>query len=191
MIKLTATNIKTVAPPQAGLVIRVLLCFALMAAPAMATIVVQMDLPRLVELSDSIVEGTVSRVDVKWDPTAKMIYTDVAVRISDRLKGDRSQEVTVRQQGGRIGAMSVYVSGSPTFEIGQQLILFLDGQAGGTFGVVGLNQGKYEIQDGIAVSSMTGLEVLNQKTGQIESPSARSTSIDAETLKARIRGLVK
>ena len=166
---------------------------ALIAANALevhASVVVRMDLPKLVEVSDSIVQGTVTRVEVTWDPDAKMVYTSARIKIDDRLKGDRSQELTIRQEGGKIGAMTVHVSGSPSFRVGQQMIVFLDSRADGTFNVVGLTQGKYDIVNGAAVSNVSGLELLNETTGRIERPGT-SAMLNVDALKARIRGLVK
>jgi hypothetical protein len=163
---------------------------ALLITNAMATTVVRMELPQLVKNSDSIVQGRVEQVYVQWDAARGLAFTYVSVNVGDPMKGERKRSVLIRQLGGKVGSMNVTVSGMPRFSKGEEVIVFLKDQKDGTFQVLGMNQGKYEVADDFAVSNVSGIEVFNPKTGQIETP-AFVDRAPIESFKAKIRGLVK
>src|SRR5207249_4360654 len=140
----------------------------LVAGTAFATTVVRMDLPELVKQSDTIVQGRVDHVDVKWEEN--LAFTYVYIKVEDPMKGDRRSTVIIRQMGGKIGALNVDVAGMPKFSKGEEVLVFLHTRQDGTFQIVGLNQGKYEISDDFAVSNVSGIDVYNPKTGRIETP---------------------
>ena len=165
-----------------------ILIAAIMAAPLFATTVKKMDLPELVTTADSIVQGRVDSVESRWEE--KLAYTYVSVTVGDPLKGERRRTVLIRQLGGKIGALNVTVAGMPRFKAGDQVIVFLKAQQNGTFDVVGLNQGKYEIVDDFAVANVSGLTLVDPKTGQlIDAGFVERAPLEA--FKAKIRGLVQ
>jgi hypothetical protein len=148
-----------------------------------------MDLPTLVKQADSIIQGTVDHIEVKWE--AGNAYTYTYVNVADPMKGERARTVTVKQLGGKVGNLTQFVSGMPKFEKGEEVILFLKkNQASNTSMVLGLNQGKYEITKDYAVSNVSGVELFNPKTGKIET-AAFVERAPVETLKAKIRELLK
>jgi hypothetical protein len=158
------------------------------ATPLLATTVTKMELPELVGTSDSIVQGRVESVDARYEN--KMVYTYISVRVDDPLKGDRRRAVVVRQLGGRIGAMNMWVAGMPKFKAGDQVIVFLRDRKNGTFDVIGLNQGKYDIVDDFAVANVSGVSVLDPKTGHM-SDEGFVEKAPLEAFKNKIRGLVR
>jgi hypothetical protein len=159
-----------------------------MATPVFATTVVKMELPELVGASDSIVQGRVESVDVRYED--KMVYTYVSVRVDDPLKGERRRSVLVRQLGGRIGAMNMLVAGMPQFKAGDQVIVFLRDRKNGAFDVIGLNQGKYDIVEDFAVAHVSGVSVVDPKTGHV-SDSGFVDKAPLEAFKSKIRELVR
>lgn len=161
---------------------------AILAAPLWATTVRKMDLPELVSASDSIVQGRVDSVEARWE--SNLAYTYVSVSVVDPLKGERRRSLLIRQLGGKIGSLNVTVSGMPIFRNGDQVIVFLKGQTGGTFNVVGLNQGKYEIVDDFAVANVSGLTLVDPKTGLL-SDAGFVDKAPLEAFKTKIRGLVR
>ena len=161
---------------------------AMMAMPLFATTVNKMELPELVTTADSIVQGRVDSVESRWEN--KLAYTYVSISVDDPLKGERRRTVLVRQLGGKIGALNVTVSGMPKFSTGDQVIVFLKSQQNGTFEVVGLNQGKYEIVNDFAIANVSGLTLLDPKTGQL-TDAGFVQKAPLEAFKAQIRGLVK
>jgi hypothetical protein len=161
---------------------------AMLATPVFATTVQKMELQQLVAASDSIVQGTVESVEARYEE--KMIYTYVSIVVDDPLKGEQRRTVLLRQIGGTIGAKTVWISGMPQFRAGQQVIVFLRNRQDGTFDVIGLNQGKYDIIDDNAVANVSGVTILDPKTGLM---SERGFVEKAPLLafKAKIRELMR
>jgi hypothetical protein len=106
------------------------------------------------------------------------------------MKGSRRTAVLIRQIGGQVGSLNLHVAGMPRYNPGDQVILFLKDQQDGTFQVIGLNQGKYEIADGYAISNLSGLELIDPKSGRIvEAGVVDRTPLTA--FKNRIRELLQ
>ncbi len=164
--------------------------FLLLAVTGWATTVVRMDLPALVQESDNILQGRVELVYAQWDDQKRTIFTYVSIRVYDPLKGEQRQNVLIRQLGGRVGAMNLSIAGMPAFESGEEVIVFLKSNPEGTYHVVGLGQGKYEIVSGLAVANVSGLELVDRKTGQMIEGGV-VTKEPLETFKSRIRRLVQ
>jgi hypothetical protein len=138
-----------------------------LAGTGTATTVVKMDLATLVKRAESIVQGRVEQVYVEWDATRSLAFTYASVRVDDPMKGERRRTVLIRQLGGKVGALNLFIAGMPKFTPGDDVILFLKDQQDGTFQVLGLNQGKYEIVNDLAVSNISGLELVDPKTGRM------------------------
>jgi hypothetical protein len=167
-----------------------LLAILLMTGTTFATTIVRMDLAQLVKQSDAIVQGSVEDVTVQWDAAKHLAFTYVTVSVADPMKGERRRTITIRQLGGKIGALNVNVAGMPKFVKGEEVIVFLKTQADSTFQVVGLNQGKYAISSDFAISNVSGIDVYNPKTGHIDTP-AFVDRAPLDTFKAKIRELLK
>ena len=153
-----------------------------------ATTVVKMDLPSLVKEADRIVQARVDHIDVKWED--KMAYTYVYLNVEDPMKGERRSTAIIRQMGGQIGSLNVDVPGMPKFAPGEEVIVFLKDAGNGAYHVLGLNQGKYAVNDETAISNTAGIDVYNPKTGRLDTP-ALVDSQPVERLKSKIRGLLK
>jgi hypothetical protein len=154
------------------------------------TIVIKMDLTALVQQSDTILQGRVEQVYAQWNEPMKTIFTDVSVRVEDTLKGEARRSVSIRQLGGKVGAMNMSIAGMPKFTSGEDVILFLKGNGEGTHHVVGLSQGKFEIVNDFAVADVSGVGLVDSKTGQvIEGVVVAKESL--ETFKSRIRRLAQ
>ena len=163
---------------------------ALIAGSASATTVIKMELPQLVQESDTIVQGRVGQVYSQWDAAKKVIFTYVFVNVEDAVKGDRRSAVTIRQLGGTIGGMNMSVVGMPKFTQDDDVLLFLNSNNDGTYDVVGLGQGKYMVANSVAVSNVSGVDLVDRQLHGI----ASGTLVDREPLdsfKAKIRGLLK
>jgi hypothetical protein len=162
----------------------------LIAGFATATTVMKLDLPQLVKESDTIVQGRVDQVSSQWDAATKQIFTYVAVNVEEPVKGERRSVVTIRQLGGSIGAMNMSIVGMPRFAQNDEVLLFLKSNGDGTYHVVGLGQGKYAVANDVAVSNLSGVDLVDHNMHEI----ASGTLIDREPLesfKAKIRGLMK
>jgi hypothetical protein len=164
------------------------LAVAMLGTPLFATTIEKIELPQLVSVSDNIVQGRVESVEARYE--GKMVYTYVSVAVDDPLKGDRRRTVLVRQIGGAIGAKTVWIAGMPQFKVGAQVIVFLKDRHDGTFDVIGLNQGKYDIVNDYAVSNVSGVTILDPKTGRM-SEAGFVDKAPLQTFKDKIRELAR
>src|SRR6185503_10390927 len=115
-----------------------------LAIPVLGTTVPKMDLQTLINNSDHIVQGKVEGMDVVVEQ--RRPFTRVRVRVDDPIyarRGDRRQTVFLKFLGGRMdtamGPVDLKVSGMPSFNMGDNVILFLREQPDGNSSVVGLN----------------------------------------------------
>ncbi len=164
----------------------------LLGLSASATTMLRADLPELARTADTIVHGTVRRVESRWSGDGRRIITDVEIQVSESLKGQAGGTVLVTQPGGRVGDIGQMVSGLASFTSGEEVVVFLERRGTRAFRVAGMAQGKYQVQrseDGtrtLAVPEPTGdVLLLDPDTRQATTSSARSLSL-AE-LKASIR----
>ena len=173
------------APALAGLV-----GLMLFSGSLTGSVVIQMELEQLVEESDTIIQGVVEAVYSQWDDERNLIFTHTSIRVDDPLKGDRTRSLLIRQMGGRVGSLNMTVAGMPDFEAGSNVIVFLTDAGNGTFHVTGLNQGRYVIVEDFAISNVSGVDLLNPKTG-IVSGASTVRKVALEEFKEKIRELVR
>lgn len=168
--------------------IALLVFTATLASPLFGTTVEKMELPQLVSAADNIIQGRVEAIEARYE--SNRIYTYISIIVDDPLKGDRRRAVLVRQLGGTIGAKRTWIPGMPQFKSGSQVIVFLRDRHDGTFDIAGLNQGKYDIDDNFAVANVSGITVLDPKTG-VMSDGGFVNKAPLEAFKAKIRELVR
>jgi hypothetical protein len=165
-----------------------ILAIAVLATPIFATTVRKMELPALVSTSDNIVQGRVQSVESRYEN--RMVYTYISVAIDDPIKGDRRRDIIVRQLGGAIGTRAVWIPGMPQFKSGDEVIVFLKDRKDGTFDVIGLNQGKYDIVGNQAIVNVSGVTVVDPKTG-VMSEAGFVDKVPLDTFKEKIRELMR
>jgi hypothetical protein len=164
----------------------------LLCLPASATTLLRVELPELVQAADTIVHGTVRRVESRWSGDGRRILTDVEIQVTESLKGEPGGTVLVTQPGGRMGDIGQRVSGLASFTPGEEVVLLLEKRGPRAFRVAGMAQGKYQVQrsaDGsraLAVpESIEDVLLVDPSTGQATSTTQRIVSL--EELKATIR----
>ncbi len=121
-----------------------------------------------------IATGEVDDVYSAYDAEGRTIYTYITVRVSTWLKGElEGDTVVLRQMGGVVGDRELTLPGAPEYEPGDELLVFA-GPLGrtGTYGVLGIFYGKYDIK----VDPSTG-----KKT--VSGASFKVTHVDPETSK--------
>ena len=118
----------------------------LLCVPASATTLLRAELPELARSADTIVHGTVRRVESRWSGDGRRIVTDVEIQVTEALKGQPGGTVLVTQPGGRVGDIGQKVSGLATFVSGEEVVVFLSRQGPQAFRVSGMAQGKYQVQ---------------------------------------------
>ena len=91
-----------------------------------ATLALQASIPSLTEQADRIVYGEVIKHSVlPHRGTNGEIYTRISLSVFEYWKGQGSDELTIQMLGGTLGDFTLHVSGTPQFELGQKVIVFL------------------------------------------------------------------
>ena len=99
----------------------------LAATPAVATTLIRQGLDKLTAENEAVVYGRVLDIHSYWNAEHTMIMTDVRVRSSEVLKGDRAaREITFTLLGGTVGDITTLVIGGPDLVPGSDYILFLN-----------------------------------------------------------------
>ena len=81
---------------------------------------------QLVSDSDAVVVGTVSNTTSRWNAGHTLIFTDALVSIDNVLKGDKTlRQAKITQVGGKVGDITLQVSGSASFLKNERAVLFL------------------------------------------------------------------
>ena len=126
-------------------------------------VMIRLPLSFLVEQSDVIVLGQVEDVRCEWSLDGKLILTVARIRLQDVWKGSVLPAVFyVETQGGTIGELTLRVSDTPHFRMGEHVCLFLQpvdksdpGLRGSTvstslfssYAVFGSAQGKWSVDE--------------------------------------------
>lgn len=141
--------------------------------PAIASTFLAMELPELVEKSDAVVRGEVIGTRSFWDAEHRVILTDATLRIDERLSGDVGEvgrEIQVRTFGGKVADYQVVAHGFPTFDKGDEVVVFLARQPDRTVQVTGYQLGLYEIEGNngfeVAVPTWDGGSTLVDRWGK-------------------------
>jgi hypothetical protein len=125
---------------------------ALLWAPARATTLVRQGLESLVKENRDIVLGQVQEIHSAWNADHSFILTDVRVRPTRLLKGDRtSRDVTFTVMGGTVGDITTLIVGGPEIVPGSEYLFFLSHEdlpgASGRNTIRELMQGVFDVVD--------------------------------------------
>lgn len=105
------------------------------AAPADATSVVPLGDDALAFGAALVVHGRVGAVRTVEYPVGPGVFTEVAVEVLARLDpGDPVESLVIRVPGGASGTRRVVVSGMPTFDEGDEVVVFLEALPTAAFG---------------------------------------------------------
>ena len=159
----------------------------LCATGVMATTVRAFDTRSLVDASDCIARGQVIESKSFWNGDHTRIYTDTVFRVrttyyerAAELKQRLSPrgEVVVRQLGGTMEGARMTVPGTTSFQIGDDVVLFLRSQSG-FHTLVGMAQGIVRIQrtpNGLTVSSdLEGAHLIQNASETVSTPDIQSS----------------
>ena len=129
--------------------------------PSHATSVVPMTVVDLLAHSQTIVAGQVQSVTDGFDAQG-LPYTEVTLKVSDMIRGQRAEAYTFRQFGldkpRKLADSRTYLGrpvGWPTGRKGEAALLFMYSKAKttGLQTTVGLGQGKLSLANGVAMNS--------------------------------------
>lgn len=164
----------------------------LIGLPVGATTLLRTDVAELSSASDTIVQGTVRRVQSRWSGDGRRIVTDVEIEVTDTLKGQPGGTVLVTQPGGKVGDIGQQIHGLATFTPGEEVIVFLEKRGKVSFQVSSMAQGKFQVRrdaDGktvLAVPESTGDTLLLDPVTRQPTASAMKP-VPLTELKASVR----
>ncbi|MEZ5420084.1 MAG: matrixin family metalloprotease [Vicinamibacterales bacterium] len=118
---------------------------ALVMTPALAQASVRVTDEALAASSAAAVQGRVAATSAQWDTAADTIYTFITIDVSRSWGLDGAPaRVVVKQLGGVVGDVAFLVGGQARFEVGEEVLVFLDVRPRDrTLSVAGLEQGKW------------------------------------------------
>ncbi|HVT73336.1 MAG TPA: hypothetical protein VHD61_09380 [Lacunisphaera sp.] len=136
--------------------------FALVATPAHATTVIPPKFDELVSKSDYIVRAVVTNVSAEIIGTgsSRHITTKITIQVRQVINGTAPSTVVLEQLGGQVGAERMVVDGVPTFQVGDEDILFVHGNGKNFSPLVALMHGRYPI-----LKDTTGREYVARANG--------------------------
>ena len=126
---------------------RIALCALLLfvTSRVSATVLLPIEFRELVASAPVIVHGEVVDVRSEWVDGRRAVETFVTVEAADYMKGDLGERVTFKVPGGQLGRYRTVFVGAPTFQPGDEVVLFLKA-AGPSFPyIIGLSQGVFRI----------------------------------------------
>ena len=128
------------------------LVLAALACPLAGTTLQQLTLDEMAQKSTQIVRGKaqISSSALR----GSMIYTHYKVLVTEQWKGNSVSQVDVAVPGGTVNGRRQAFAGTPVFADGQEYIFFLWTSRTGLTQIIGLSQGKFDVQPGAAGALM-------------------------------------
>ncbi|MCH6561441.1 MAG: matrixin family metalloprotease [Myxococcales bacterium] len=110
-----------------------------------ASTFIEIPMPELIRAADAIVLGRVESIEGALT-TDNRVHTYVRLQLEEVLKGDLAfASLTLRQAGGRVGDLEVSIHGSPRFQLGERVLVYLTRSADGSWHTSHLAMGKFGI----------------------------------------------
>lgn len=117
-----------------------------MATSAEATTMVPLSIDQMVDLSSTVIRGTVTNVWTEPDSTTHTVWTYAQVEVEKVFKGNMTTDIlVVEQPGGVWGTAETIVEGVSRFSVGEEGYFFVESLDSGRSVTAGMFQGKYNI----------------------------------------------
>lgn len=118
----------------------------LLTSVAFAGTVMRLDFAGLTHLSTHVVTGRVLSSAPAWTPDGGAVVTLHELEVAGTWKGELdAATLSVRTPGGRMGDYTLELPGAPELKAGEHVLLFLERNADGSFGVISLAQGSFRV----------------------------------------------
>jgi hypothetical protein len=140
----------------------------IIASNAGATTVPGLSFEELIDHSELIVAGQVTRSWTDWDSEHKFIWTHYELSVASVQKGTPESTVVLSEPGGNVGIQGMAVAGAVVYQVGDRVLVFLQRMPNGYLRTTGWSQGKYALDDSgrlHAETSLRGPEVINAQKG--------------------------
>lgn len=124
--------------------------FVALPREALATTMIEFDTGDLTIQADLILQGTVTSTWTEFGENGRYIYTFGMVDVDRVIKGNvQSDAFIIKRPGGSIGEVTMEVPAAADFETGDEVILFLLDDSSYESNILGWEQGRFTIEDGI------------------------------------------
>jgi hypothetical protein len=123
------------------------LLFVLITSTAHADTRMPWSLEQLSDFATLVVRGEIVNLTAEWDPAVQAIYTYATVDVAETWKGElTSRRLVVKMLGGRVNDLELKINGAPTFQLGEQVALWLEVRPrDGSLYPVGFSQGVRDV----------------------------------------------
>lgn len=121
-----------------------------------ATTLARLSLDQLAAAADAVARVRCTSVEARWENNE--IWTLTSFEIVETMKGALPSRITVRLPGGRVGHLTASVEGTPRFNAGDEVVLFLERSRAGGFSVTAWVEGTFRISR----DPRSGLETVTQ-----------------------------
>jgi hypothetical protein len=136
-----------------------LLLLLLSAGPAAAATFVETSVEETARSAQAVVRGRVISRASHMTADGRAIFTEIEIAVGSAWKGAPDATVRVVVPGGRVGNLAQIVDAAPTFDDGEEVVVFL-ARRGAAWRVMGHALGKYRVEGGLARPSLEAAEVL-------------------------------
>ena len=146
-----------------------------------ATTVKQLSLEQMVHGSHRIMLGRRVSQETYWNKNRTRIYTATRFAVTEDLKGDSRGAATVVTVGGTMDGLTLAVSGTPTFRVNEEVLLFLEAGKGDYWILKGLSQGMFRI-----AADTQGVRMAHHASSGLHLVSASPESSTQTPIPARV-----
>ncbi len=172
-----------------------LAAFALARPPAAsATVLVPGDLSGLARDAVVIVRGRVVAAEASWADTRHRVETIVTLEVEESFKGGGQSQVSFAVPGGVMGRYRSVLIGAPTFQTGEEVVVFLGARPPALAYLLGLGQGVFRVVRTGSVATVTPIPLTAQALVAVPvvkgDPSRKPVRLEAfaSTLRAVLAG---
>src|SRR5205085_2132009 len=113
-----------------------------------ATTVIPPTFDQLVDQAEVIFHGTVTKVNSEWigEGAQRHIVSYITFKVKDALKGAPGQTYTMRTFGGTVDGETMLIGDGPTFDVGDEDILFVENNGSQVVPLVGIMHGRFHVR---------------------------------------------
>jgi hypothetical protein len=150
---------------RSWLFVAVIFATVLSATTALGTVLVERSLEELTAEADLVVHGVVVRSgsQLRLGDGEAEPQTLTRIRVTEWLKGSGDAEVVIRERGGEAQGLSMWISGTPRYTLGEEVVVFLERrpEAPHDLRTHAMVQGKFVVRRGIHVPAAVERDLEN------------------------------
>jgi hypothetical protein len=142
-----------------------------------ATTLARLSLDQLAAAADGVARVRCAGTESRWENGS--IWTITTFDIVQTLKGDLPPRIAVRLPGGKVGAFTTTVEGTPRFSAGEEAIVFLERSRANGYSVAGWVEGTFRI----ALDYNTHREIVTQDSSSFALFDAATRTFRTESIR--------